>query len=77
MGIPANERTNLFRRFFRGKAAKSASIPGSGLGLAISRAIVEAHHGTLELVDRPGPGSTFRLALPASRSGDAAEAQPE
>jgi len=77
MGIPVNERTNLFRRFFRGRAAKSASIPGSGLGLAISRAIVEAHHGTLELVDRPGPGSTFRLTLPVSPSGDAAEVQPE
>jgi signal transduction histidine kinase len=66
MGIPVAERTNLFRRFFRGKAAKAAGIPGSGLGLAISRAIVEAHEGTLELVDRTGPGSTFRLTWPVS-----------
>lgn len=72
MGIPAAERTNLFSRFFRGKAAKAASIPGSGLGLAISRAIVDAHGGTLELVDRPGPGCTFRLTLPVRPSGDPA-----
>jgi signal transduction histidine kinase len=64
IGIPPNERTKLFGRFFRGRAAKSAGVPGSGLGLAISRAIVEAHHGTLELLDRPGPGSTFRVRLP-------------
>ncbi|GIJ65444.1 sensor histidine kinase [Virgisporangium ochraceum] len=64
IGIPVKERSNLFGRFFRGRAAKSAGVPGSGLGLAISRAIVEAHHGTLELLDRPGPGSTFRVRLP-------------
>lgn len=64
IGIPPNERPKLFGRFFRGRAAKAAGVPGSGLGLAISRAIVEAHHGTLELLDRPGPGSTFRVLLP-------------
>ncbi len=64
IGIPPNERPKLFGRFFRGRAAKGAGVPGSGLGLAISRAIVEAHHGTLELLDRPGPGSTFRVRLP-------------
>jgi signal transduction histidine kinase len=66
IGIPPAERGKLFARFFRGKAAKGMGIPGSGLGLAISRAITEAHNGTLELVDRPGPGSTFRLRLPLS-----------
>jgi signal transduction histidine kinase len=76
MGIPVNERTNLFRRFFRGKAAKAASIPGSGLGLAISRAIVEAHEGMLELVDRPGPGSTFRLTLPLAPSAEPPDVEP-
>jgi signal transduction histidine kinase len=76
MGIPVAERTNLFRRFFRGKAAKAASIPGSGLGLAISRAIVEAHEGMLELVDRPGPGSTFRLTLPLAPSAEPPDVEP-
>ena len=64
IGIPPNERPKLFGRFFRGRAAKGAGVPGSGLGLAISRAIVEAHDGTLELLDRPAPGSTFRVRLP-------------
>jgi signal transduction histidine kinase/PAS domain-containing protein len=77
MGIPMTERTNLFSRFFRGKAAKAASIPGSGLGLAISRAIVDAHDGTLELVDRPGPGCTFRLTLPLRPSGEPADLESD
>jgi signal transduction histidine kinase len=64
IGIPSNERPKLFGRFFRGRSAKGAGVPGSGLGLAISRAIVEAHNGTLELLDRPAPGSTFRVRLP-------------
>jgi PAS domain S-box-containing protein len=64
IGIPYNERPKLFGRFFRGRAAKGAGVPGSGLGLAISRAIVEAHNGRLELLDRAGPGSTFRVRLP-------------
>jgi signal transduction histidine kinase len=64
IGIPREERHKLFGRFFRGRAAKSAGVPGSGLGLAISRAIVEAHGGRLELLDRPEPGSTFRVRLP-------------
>jgi signal transduction histidine kinase len=64
IGIPPDERPKLFGRFFRGRAAKGAGVPGSGLGLAISRAIVEAHNGRLELVDRPAPGSTFRVRLP-------------
>lgn len=64
IGIPPNERPKLFGRFFRGRAAKGAGVPGSGLGLAISRAIVEAHDGRLELLDRAGPGSTFRVRLP-------------
>lgn len=67
IGIPPEERPKLFGRFFRGRAAKGAGVPGSGLGLAISRAIVEAHHGRLELLDRPGPGSTFRVRLPLAQ----------
>jgi signal transduction histidine kinase len=63
-GIPAAERPDLFKRFFRGTNAIRTAIPGSGLGLAISQVIAEAHGGTIEVESTPGTGSTFRLALP-------------
>ena len=47
--------------------ARGSSGAGSpGLGLWLSRAIAEAHGGTLELVPEPGPGARFRLSLPSA-----------
>lgn len=59
-GIAPAEHDRIFDRFDRG----SARGDGAGLGLAIVRAIVEAHGGRIELVSRPGQGSTFTLAIP-------------
>ena len=62
-GIPAGQRERIFERFARGDSARTRSGGGAGLGLALSSAIATAHGGGLELVDRPGPGATFRLRL--------------
>ncbi|WP_430782099.1 ATP-binding protein [Actinoplanes sp. G11-F43] len=64
IGIPAEERPRLFRRFYRASTAVDARIPGTGLGLAIARTIVERHHGTIAVADRAGPGTTFVIRLP-------------
>ena len=47
IGIRAADRERIFERFFRTEAATRRVIPGSGLGLTISKAIVEAHGGTI------------------------------
>jgi signal transduction histidine kinase len=60
-GIPAEHRPHVFAKYYQ--IERSRKI-GSGLGLAIAREIVEAHGGTIELVDRPCPGATFRVVLP-------------
>jgi signal transduction histidine kinase len=57
----------IFDRFRRGTTAYR-TYRGSGLGLSIVRAIAEAHGGRVELVSRPGAGSTFTLVLPAERA---------
>jgi signal transduction histidine kinase/CHASE3 domain sensor protein len=63
IGIPAEEVTNLFRRFFRASSAMSRQIPGTGLGLAIAKAIVDAHGGSID-VESSERGTTFTIRLP-------------
>jgi signal transduction histidine kinase len=50
-----------YMRFHRDRA-----IPGVGLGLYISRAILDAHGGTLRVSSTPGQGSTFTVCLPGA-----------
>jgi signal transduction histidine kinase len=68
VGIPLDEQSDLFKRFFRGTKAIEEAVPGSGLGLAISQVIAEAHGTSIEVESALGRGSTFRLALPLARS---------
>jgi PAS domain S-box-containing protein len=68
IGIPPAERPRLFRRFYRASTALDTSIPGNGLGLVITRTIVERHHGTIDITDHTGPGTTFTIALPCKPS---------
>jgi signal transduction histidine kinase len=65
LGIPRDERKEIFRRFVRGEKANRLGIKGTGLGLAMVSQIVQAHGGTVELESEEGAGSTFRLMLPA------------
>ena len=62
-GIPADEQTRIFERFYRSPSIKN-QIPGSGLGLNITHGIVQAHNGELTVSSRPGH-TTFRITLPA------------
>ena len=64
VGIPEDEQHRLFQRFFRSSTATARAIPGVGLGLTISRAIVEAHGGTIVFESEEGRGTTFRVELP-------------
>ena len=64
IGIPPAEQSRLFQRFFRSSTATEQAIPGTGLGLVISRAIAEAHGGTIAVTSQPGEGTTFRVEIP-------------
>jgi signal transduction histidine kinase len=64
IGIPAAERERVFERFFRTTTAARHAIQGTGLGLAVTKAIVEAHHGTITVDSEEGRGSTFTVCLP-------------
>ena len=68
IGIAPSEQVMIFEKFYRGRA-QAHRLPGTGMGLAISRAIVEAHHGTIGVASAPGDGSTFTIGLPIWRGG--------
>ena len=65
-GISDVDRERLFDPFFRSREANARAVPGTGLGLTITKAIVDAHRGTIEVDDTPGGGTTFRVWLPAA-----------
>jgi two-component system sensor histidine kinase KdpD len=67
-GIPPQEQSRIFERFYRSPSVKH-QIPGSGLGLSIANNIVQAHKGNLIVSSRPGE-TTFRITLPANHKGE-------
>ena len=72
-GIPAEQRQQIFERFYRGEGTQAS---GSGLGLAIALELAEAMGGTLELESHPGR-TVFSLVLPSAGPDPASAAVPE
>src|SRR6185312_443333 len=63
-GIPAAERDRIFEPYYR-RPGVAPDAGGAGLGLSIARGIAEAQGGTLDVGEREGGGSEFRLSVPA------------
>jgi signal transduction histidine kinase len=65
-GFDPTEAERLFERFYRTDTARTRHGTGSGIGLTITKAIINAHHGTITArSDGPGRGATFDITLPA------------
>jgi len=62
VGIPEEHSTNIFLPFFTTKALGS----GTGLGLSISYRIINKMNGKINLLSKPGEGSTFKISLPVN-----------
>lgn len=67
VGIPFEEQTRVFERFFRGVRERHQSTPGVGLGLYLTKAIVKAHAGRIWVESHPGEGAAFSFAIPRNQ----------
>jgi PAS domain S-box-containing protein len=64
IGIPSEERENIFSRFYRVKNEINDLTSGSGIGLPIAQHYVQLLGGELQLESTPGMGATFWFSLP-------------
>jgi two-component system, OmpR family, sensor histidine kinase SenX3 len=64
IGIPEQNLTRIFERFYRVDKARSKETGGTGLGLSIVRHVAEKHGGRVTVESSPGEGSTFTVYLP-------------
>ena len=68
IGVSAVDQTQLFEPFFRTRAAADQAVLGTGLGLTITKAIVDAHGGSIRVESEVGTGTTFEVQLPRTQA---------
>jgi two-component system sensor histidine kinase KdpD len=62
VGIPSEDLSRIFDKFYR--VQRPESVSGTGLGLSISKGIVEIHHGQIYARTRDGGGTIITIELP-------------
>jgi signal transduction histidine kinase/purine-cytosine permease-like protein/DNA-binding NarL/FixJ family response regulator len=62
-GVRAEDQVRIFEPFERGQQPNGAAVPGTGLGLTITRMLVQVMGGEINLISKPGEGSTFKVRL--------------
>ncbi|NOX32206.1 MAG: DUF3365 domain-containing protein [Deltaproteobacteria bacterium] len=69
-GIPKENLETVFKKFYTAKSESNIKNQGAGMGLAISKAIVNAHKGSISVQSLQGSSSTFFITLPKGKRAD-------
>ncbi|MEL7185813.1 MAG: HAMP domain-containing sensor histidine kinase [Pseudomonadota bacterium] len=68
-GIPADETSRIFEAFFQGRREQGGQVGGTGIGLSVVLECIQAHDGSVELVDSEEfTGAHFRILIPQARA---------
>lgn len=62
-GIPQDDLSRIFERFYQGNEKQQRGIAGSGIGLALTKGIIEAHRGDIAVESVLEEGSSFKIQL--------------
>jgi len=76
IGVPKDEQTQLFTKFFRASNAKRQRPDGTGIGLYMAKKVIVAHGGSIIFESTEGKGSTFGFRLPLKQDPDKLNKQP-
>ena len=71
MDLPDGLRPELFPHLYYGAIANPADVPGPDRGLAVAKRILDAHHATVALSDRPGDGTSLHVVFPSAAESPA------
>jgi two-component system sensor histidine kinase GlrK len=67
-GIPDDESPRIFEAFFQGRREQGGQVGGTGIGLSVVLECIQAHNGSVELIDTGEfPGAHFKIHIPQRR----------
>jgi two-component system, NtrC family, sensor histidine kinase GlrK len=72
-GIPPEERNRIFEAFYQGKTPQGGHVKGTGIGLSVVTEFVNAHGGSIEILEAKTGGAHFRVRLPMRQAAKARE----
>jgi len=70
-GIPPDERKRIFEAFYQGKTPQGGHVKGTGIGLSVVTEFVNAHGGSIEILESKAGGAHFRVRLPLRQAAPA------
>jgi DNA-binding response OmpR family regulator len=67
LGIPEEQKSRIFERFYQADGSHTREQEGTGIGLALTKELIELHKGIIEVESEEGKGTTFTVSIPLGK----------